>query len=601
MQPGEVRAVRFWDKAAPDKILQNISSKRQSEDFRTHYDADTNTIYVTALTAGKVKLAIFCGPDATPVTVSIPIGEASDKHVQKLGYITDDELVNAGDAADILREASRIGANAAHLLDGLKSAAADVNFDDLVNAKDANAILVYAAYKGTHPDAPDFPGYIAMQYAQADPSDFRQYTYFGSLYAKLSDDSSWTEVNAASYPKYKYSVISSDEAFAALAAHMKDNTALQNEVTYCKEHKFFDTQALIAIVTEEPVSGYSYQLANVTNYAELNKWTVDLICTEPVQGGPMMYSKLILISADKSAASADEISIKMTHTSYDPAFAVPFTAYTNLNMLSVRPEKPVIITSQAQLSEVFGDELNKSVWLKMGDVKGGKTHTAAEAGDEDFFDSQSLILMSQLEMQSGFFDLHISDVAFNETTGELTVTGVRIPAANDVMGYEYWRILLGISKETAAQIKTVTFRYGEPIANTAETPSDPSVLRSAWAVKQATSFLPTFQKLYTSIEALKADYPQGLNDQAGNAYDSDFFKDHALVVIGRALPSGSIKTSITNVTEQDGVYTVTIQDKVPSVCTDDMAYWQLFAEVSKSDAETCSLEMNIQTLYADEQ
>lgn len=66
-----------------------------------------------------------------------------------LGDLNEDDLVDAGDAAQILIAAAKLGSGLDSGLTAVQTLAADVNADSVVNANDAAYVLRYAAYVGS--------------------------------------------------------------------------------------------------------------------------------------------------------------------------------------------------------------------------------------------------------------------------------------------------------------------------------------------------------------------------------------------------------------------------------------------------------------------
>lgn len=81
---------------------------------------------------------------------------------------------------------------------------------------------------------------------------------------------------------------------------------------------------------------------------------------------------------------------------------------------------------------------------------------------------------------------------------------------------------------------------------------------------------------FTGPEQLP-DYPE-LED-----YDTEWFRDHALVVVYETVSSGSLAVDIRNIVLQDGRATVELSHDVQgSVGTADMTTWLLWAEVDQN-------------------
>ena len=468
MQVGEVRAIRCWNDAYPDKLLRYFHSAVLSEDFKCFKQADENVIYVTALRPGAVKLVVGDVSLQESVTVSIPIIESTGKSVQKLGYINDDAAVNAADAGEILLEAARIGTKSERQLKGTKLAAADVNFDGRVNAADANIILIYAAVRGTHPDAPDFTEYIAMRYADPDPGLFLSLPQFMSQAGRFTsvDEVQWHDCSDQDkYHTNKYRIFTSAEEFTAYAAALAEKspefvlfndgkTNLTELAAHFAESGHFDKHALIAVASSEPGSDFRYALGDVTANA-YSGWEIQLIRKNPATSAEMGCATLTLLMVDKSVEYAQDIRIKMVDADYDPALAVPFGAYVKYTGYEEIPE-PVKITSQEQLAEVFGD-LDRKSWTMEGDPTSREQlsiRTISTMFGADYFEKKSLLYLHE-KAPHGFYDLHVADVGFDKTTGELTVTAVRVSAPRDIMEAEAcWDMLIELDKETADQAKS---------------------------------------------------------------------------------------------------------------------------------------------------
>ena len=465
MQVGEVRAIRYWSDADPDRILTNAHSTPLSDDFKSFQQRDENVVYVTALRPGEVKLCVWDNTAQESDTISIPITAATGKSVQRLGYINEDADVNASDAADILLESVRIGTNSEHHLKGTKLAAADVNFDGAVNAIDANLILIYAAVRGTHPDVPDFPEYIAMQYADPDPGLFLTLPQFMSGINTLTmDDGAWKDFPDDTHGiTNKYRIFTSAEEFTAYAAALAEHdygkfndgkVDITELAVQFERSKHFDKHALIAVASGEPCSNFRYALGDVTARADIG-WEIQLIRKVPASGAAMGCGTLTLLMVDKAVEYAQDVKIEFADADYDPDISIPFSAYVRLCSHTEKPES-VMITSHEQLTSVFGD-IDKKGWTMEGDPDNKEQYSLRNIStmfDGDYFAEMSLLHLCE-KAAPGFYDLHIADVGFDKTTGELIVTAKRLSAPHDVMGEpETWNMIIQIDKETADQVKS---------------------------------------------------------------------------------------------------------------------------------------------------
>jgi hypothetical protein len=160
MSVGEVRAIRF------KKAASSVQFKKLTDNFACYYEGE-DTLCITAFRAGKVKLSMNIAGSEEILELDVT-DKTAGKSVQAFGDLTQDAEVNAVDANAILREAVRIGTGAEHILDDVQRAAADVNFDGIINAKDAACVLMYSAVKATVPDTPDLVTYMTDTAKQTD-------------------------------------------------------------------------------------------------------------------------------------------------------------------------------------------------------------------------------------------------------------------------------------------------------------------------------------------------------------------------------------------------------------------------------------------------
>lgn len=66
-------------------------------------------------------------------------------------------------------------------------------------------------------------------------------------------------------------------------------------------------------------------------------------------------------------------------------------------------------------------------------------------------------------------------------------------------------------------------------------------------------------------------------------YDETFFNTKALIIIGLRESSGSISHSVEKVVKSDSDITVVMKKNVPNIGTADMAEWEIYIEVDKSN------------------
>lgn len=66
-------------------------------------------------------------------------------------------------------------------------------------------------------------------------------------------------------------------------------------------------------------------------------------------------------------------------------------------------------------------------------------------------------------------------------------------------------------------------------------------------------------------------------------YDEAFFNTKALIIIGLRESSGSISHSVEKVVKNDSDITVVMKKNVPNIGTADMAEWEIYIEIDKSN------------------
>ena len=102
---------------------------------------------VTALKEGSAVISII-NQDYDVVQINLTVISDNPESEPELGDLTQDEKVDASDAAQILVAAARQGSGLDSGLTETQKTAADVNHDGKIDASDAAYILQYAAAKG---------------------------------------------------------------------------------------------------------------------------------------------------------------------------------------------------------------------------------------------------------------------------------------------------------------------------------------------------------------------------------------------------------------------------------------------------------------------
>lgn len=92
------------------------------------------------------------------------------------------------------------------------------------------------------------------------------------------------------------------------------------------------------------------------------------------------------------------------------------------------------------------------------------------------------------------------------------------------------------------------------------------------------------------VEKVYSDTTIGFLDEA-DKYDDAFFEENILLFVVLENGSGSIRQEVTSVKLSQTSAWVTLKNKIPEICTDDMAYWHIFISIPKADIDPKSIEI----------
>lgn len=132
---------------------------------------------------------------------------------------------------------------------------------------------------------------------------------------------------------------------------------------------------------------------------------------------------------------------------------------------------------------------------------------------------------------------------------------------------------------TAAIIKPLVPATGETNESSAE--GDTLAFDNADGYRIAYTMNQNSVTYITSAEGLPV-----YDIEALKAYDEDFFKEKALVLVKETVNSGSTKVGIQSIIKEGSVISVTLSHEGAEIGTTDMATWLLWAEVDRG-LENC--------------
>ncbi len=92
------------------------------------------------------------------------------------------------------------------------------------------------------------------------------------------------------------------------------------------------------------------------------------------------------------------------------------------------------------------------------------------------------------------------------------------------------------------------------------------------------------------VEKVYSDTTIGFLDEA-DKYDEEFFEKNDLIFVITENGSGSIRHNVESVEFSDNRAVITVKNKIPEICTDDMAYWHIFISVPKTDINPKNIEV----------
>ena len=595
MYVGEVRGVQFWD---PDTgKADGCRITMYSDNFSCYHEEGSDMVYITALRPGKIELGIRTGTTALDgcVTLDVTADAPQDTKLLTLGNLNTDAGVNAGDATVILEEAARIGNGAALKLSAEQRAAADVNFDGVINTKDATCVLVYAAAKGNDAETPDFPTYLANRRAEGKPvtGDVRCLSQtIDGIYRVLPDDGTWkADPDGAQYG-YKYRLFTSETQLADFARYLSENgddrfTEMRedfrlSELAERYGSRFFAEHDLIAVASREPITDFSYRLEGIDADAD-NNWTVRMTRIKPMSGGAVVSGYLTLIEVNKEAEKAASLKVTMADEQLDEAVTRrhPNTFYRK-GALDFTDTRPVVISGETELAELFPDETKKDWCLQFSDDKKYSAQEAATALYKSAFEYGTLIWVRGLA-ESGSSDLYVQDYVKNDD-GSYTVHIVRRTPETAKMNETDWEFLIYADKDAAGaeiKVEVIDYRLVNPLPVKLDFEAE--------TVRYHDSTLPAETMVFRSRGALTEKL--GALGEALDKYDDAFFADKALIVLPRKEPSGSNRLEVQSLIDKgNGQYEVNVAEHVPTMGTDDIGYWYILIGIDKGIPEDADIE-----------
>lgn len=97
-------------------------------------------------------------------------------------------------------------------------------------------------------------------------------------------------------------------------------------------------------------------------------------------------------------------------------------------------------------------------------------------------------------------------------------------------------------------------------------------------IVRSTKELDDYHQTAKNVELLNKDAQYARTIEK---YDSAFFEKNLLVAVVLIDPSGSIRHKVSKASIVGNTLLLEIQDITPVICTDDMAEWTVFLELSK--------------------
>ncbi|MBR2088583.1 MAG: hypothetical protein IJ906_15965 [Oscillospiraceae bacterium] len=422
MRIGEVRAVTLPEKPAELTKL--------TDNFSCYYEDGADTLYITALQAGEIRLSLKGAAGESVLTLNAADKVLSEQPVQTLGDLNGDKFVNARDAAVILQEAACQGTGS-HLLTGLQCAAADVSFDGTVNARDASLVLRYAAERGTSVSIPDFADYRAARTGKPVLYDMTVYSDEVALREFAPDSAAWKPVTTDKQYGGKFRTITSAQQLEEMVRDFcgRGYEHFQSggeyiELSRLSQHfnaSWFMNRDLIAVAATEGLNKCFFKVTEITADAG-NNWTVELHSMTPDAGGPSISGHIILIEVNKAVEGAASLDVHLTGGAYQQGqYFLATQVYSRSSYTTPDTGKPVVIGSSGELEQYIPDMDTQNWNVQYGvQTKTGFSAKDAETEDADAFYGRNALLYLRETVGSGSYTLRVRDITCDDA-GNYTV------------------------------------------------------------------------------------------------------------------------------------------------------------------------------------
>ena len=534
MHVGEVRAVRFYDPETGDAFSCHVDS--YTKNFSYFHEEGSDIVYITALRAGTLQVGLWTGTTAFTglLTLEVLDGDSTEsgKKLQKLGNINGDDVVDAGDATNILKEAARFGTGAGRLLSGEQLAAADVNFDGKINAEDATIVLIYAAIRGTAENPPEFAEFIAQLREKPQPAAF-----YGAkcIRAESSNlDVRTTVIRSAYVLDNEYGFLGED-----VAAYDDD---------------WFEKKNLIVLQCAEPSGSIWLEVTGMTT-DENGDYIVHITRHIPeIQTTDMAYW-YVLVETNNVVWDAEKVSVEYTD---DMPWLLPEPAFYGGKC--IRTDRALdygaraVITDAAEL-EAYFSALDEELADDIADY------------DDAYFAEKNLLILQHVEDTSSNW-LELTGLSKGEWGYKVHIT-LHVPEFQDG-DMQSWYILVETDKTIAvSDAKLIAKDF---------TPERES--RDAWVIRQD-DFKGSSMAILTSAEEMKAQFSN--LDIKETDFSYDLFDKYNLVVLRWEESNYDDRPEVVGTEfNENGDFVISIQSIIPISASPLPSRYYILVKADKS-------------------